>query len=460
MISSSRHLDVCNQRPPRRSGSTQLTKLIGFLVSVGIVVAMWWAGAADSHANYPGIAFSFTDDDSGGIALTVVDAQTGDVTPPKRIFDSKRCRKPLKVRRAKNGFLAVTNIAEDQPALFVVNPERRGDNRQLRLPGVPDECRFIGNVALVTCDDDSLAIVDTRTNRIHVNQLDETLVPPANGPEDICLSPNNQYAVVSFQKDSKKGKKLGSRLAIFELPQVKLVADLQLPRNRPELHVEGNLKEQGPGPEVIHISNSTDTLTTTLDLYGGVGLLNWSAAKAGRLESWTTVSTSPQNSWGTAFPDRATLFTYDDRDLLFVCNAGVNGGCCLIDLALRRVIWRHQVPPGLEAPVYIPALKSAYSVCSGKVKQRLRNTIVKHVEPRKILVHFDFTNLNQPHVETIQLPVYTTQIRATSLAPPMLLIAGGTSKQKPNELISFDPVENVIKDRELFDAGRIFRFER
>ena len=72
---------------------------------------------------------------------------------------------------------------------------------------------------------------------------------------------------------------------------------------------------------------------------------------------------------------------------------------------------------------------------------------------------FDVARPDGPAVNAISLPIYTVQIRAVSLDPPMLLIAGGEDPKTPNELLTFDPVAHEIKCRRTFE-GRVLRFER
>ena len=224
-----------------------------------------------------------------------------------------------------------------------------------------------------------------------------------------------------------------------------MVADLPLPRERPDLHVTGNLKEQGPGPEVVYISPQIDTLAVTLDLYGAVGMLRWSAAKEGKLakDDWVMVSTadSPQLT-GRSFPDRATPISLGSREYYLVCNAGEDGGSVLVDLQQRKVVWRRSTPPGLEAPVYIPELRQAFSVCSGKTKRRQGSDIVKSSNPQKSLFIFDFHSreaVQTTAVTTVPLDGFTTQIALASAAPPLLVVAIGAEPDHADTLVTIDP---------------------
>jgi hypothetical protein len=409
-------------------------------------------------------AYSFFDDDSGGAAVVRVDTVSGKILGTEPLFDVAECRKPDKIRRTpdhKN--LVMTNIAEDNPQLYLWSADTPDEPYGLRLPSLPDEVRITDRLALVTLETDSVAAIDIDDLEIvTLRQLDTLLTPPANAPEDLTVDPSERVAVVSFQKDHKTGAKKGNRLVLFSLPQLEVMADLPLPRERSDLHIEGNMKEQGPGPEVLGISTDTDTLTVTLDLYGALGMLSWSAAQAGRVEGWTMVSTaaSPKID-GQTFPDRAMALELYGRHLYMVCNAGTQGGSVLVDLQRKKVVWRRPTPPGLETPVFIPELRQVFTVCSGKTKKRSGNDVSRTYKPRQDLLVFDFRTseaVRTAPVTTVPLSGFTTQIALVSQQPPLLLIALGEEPEQANQLLTFDPVKSEIKDRRPA-LGTIGRFE-
>lgn len=396
------------------------------------------------------IAYTFSNDDRGGIGLARVDNETGKLLRPTVMLESKQCRLPVKVRRSPldRDILCATNTEQDGPHLFLI---KAGQPFPITLASAPDELRFAGQQIVATCEEDELAVVDVTTARLErLIKLSELLDPPGAKPEDVRITDDMKFAVVSFQKDSKSGRKKGSRIAIFKLPQLDLVSDIPLPRSLPELHFEDNKKQQGPSPEIVHVFGSADTVLVTLDLYGAIGTFDWNAAREGRLENWNMISSDATGKWGVGFPDRATRFRERDSEYVLVCNAGLGGGAFVFDVQQQTVIWNRPTPPGLEAPVFWnDDHRFAYSVCAGKTKQRGDDDVVKTFHPRQLLFIFDLraTEGSAAPTTTLDLGIYTTQIRVVAGPKPLLLIVGGVREDEPDTLMTVDPIARKVIDQ-------------
>ncbi len=409
------------------------------------------------------VAYSFTDDGGGGIAIVEIDDAAGKIVGGRTLFQDEHCSDPQKVRIAAGGrILVVTNESEDDPGLFLTSREPSTPLRHVRLSGVPDELRVTGSFGLVTCDDDTLAWVDLARARVARGWSAEyQLAPPGNAPEDVLIFAQGERALVSFQKDSKKGKKFGSRMALIRLPEMKTMADLRLPRTRPDLHIAGSRKEQGPSPEVMLVSESTNTLLVTLDLYGAVALMDWSSAQEGQITGLTYLPTSLDGSWGNAFPDRVALIELVGHPYVLVCNAGEAGGAVLVDLPQRRIARKWKVPPGLEKPVFLQQHRLAVSVCSGKVKRRTGNGLEKDDEPRRKIYFFDFSRSGDARDARLQeIPLEGYARRLTTVASStgrFVLIASGRGKKAMDQLLMLDAIKKEVVDR-VRAAGEISRF--
>jgi hypothetical protein len=345
--------------------------------------------------------------------------------------------------------------------VFLSSTEGADASQSVELGGEPDELRVAGEYALVTCAADSLELIDLRAAKVAQTwRADRELDPPGRSPEDIHVLPDLRHAVISIQKDNKTGKKLGSRLVILALPDLKPLADIRLERNHPEVHIEGNGQQQGPSPEVVVVSEPANTLLATLDLYGGVALMDWTEARSGRMSHWQYLSTALDQSWGTAFPDRAGLVQDGTRALVF--NAGPQGGAVLVDLAARKVVSHWQVPPGLEKPVYFPRQRLAYSVCSGKVKFRAESDVEKRLDPGRALYALDLSprGEQQPaRLEVLTFNRFVTRIAAIdSSHRPLLLLGAGTRAEATDTLIVYDPVARQVLDQQPA-ARTIVQFE-
>jgi hypothetical protein len=425
--------------------------------------ALQWAVAGQVGAEVVEVAYSFNGDQGGGVAVVSVDPQTGKMVGHRELFRASDCTAANKVRRSSDRrTILVNNETPKGPHLYLASAQG-GLPVPIELSDEPDEVRIAGRHALVTCADDSLALIDVVGGRRAGRwEADEELDPPGNAPEDATVLPDGKTAVVSFQKDSGKGKKLGSRLVVMQLPELKPLADLRLPRNHEELHIEGNKKEQGPSPEIVLVCASANTLMVTLDLYGAVALMDWSEARAGRLSNWKYLSTALDGSWGSAFPDRAGLISVGARPCALVFNAGPAGGAVLVDLAGRKIVRRWPVPPGLEKPVYFSEFRKAYSVCSGKIKSRGEKELKKDYDPGRSVYAFDFGPTRQGRPDRLQeLPLERFVIR---LAPvegadrPMLLLAAGEDDDKTDTILVYDPDRRAVLDQRPA-AGTIGQFE-
>jgi hypothetical protein len=228
--------------------------------------------------------------------------------------------------------------------------------------------------------------------------------------------------------------------------------------------MEDNLKEQGPSPEIVLVCEASNTLFATLDLYGAVAVMDWDAAQAGRFSDWKYLPTSLDESWGTAFPDRASLVQVGTHPCVLVLNAGPAGGATLVDLAGRKVAARWRVPPGLEKPVVFPGQSKAYSVCSGKTKARSdeQEELDKDYTPGRSVYAFDFGPDHQSTATRLQespLQYYLIRL-AGVLGPrgPLLLLAAGADPEQADTILLYDPSRKEVLDR-LPAAGPIGQFE-
>ena len=432
---------------------SSLTLLATLIMSVPLART---TSASDQVAE---IGYSFQNGKAGGVAVAQIDTTSGKILDSKVLFESPDCRQPLKVRQTANQEYIVTNIDEDNPSIFITGNAKK--LRQIELPTIPDDLQIADNQGLVTCDKDIIVAFDIeRAKIIRSWDVGKLYRPRANGPESIFISSDKKYAVISFQKDNKTGKERGNRLGVYELPKMIQVADLQLPRDRKELHIEGNKKEQGPGPEVVIVSDNT--LSVTLDLYGAVGFMDWQAAIGNKIKNWSAVPTSLDGQWGIAFPDRVRKIQFGTHTTLLVFNAGVDGGAVLISPKQRRVLWKRPVPPGLERAIYLPKQRMAFSVCSGKTKTRRTSAIEKTYAPQPYLFAFDFSSSQafaEAPVEKIELTdKFAIKISRVSPGSNLLLIAVGTKAQQPDELITYDPLKRKILDRQPI-VGILGRFE-
>jgi len=366
------------------------------LIALAGVLAIVLGAAASTE-----IYYSFSDGRDGGVAMLTVDGVDAPATH-RRLVTIPPLARPRKLAVADDGsHLLLVDETSSAGNLVLLTLDREPiDVTRLDFPTVPDEVRAVDGGFVIGGDSGSLVFVDSNRREITARWSSRrALDPSGHKPEDIAVVPtrgrDGARIIVSFQKDSSSGRHLGSRLVTLDLPSLNVVADLQLPRDRPELHIGGNTKEQGPNPEVIVVSPTTNTLLLTLDLYGALLMADLDAVMQGRLANATVVNADPQDRWGVAFPDRV-VHVRDGRDEhVVVANAGEGGGVVVADLRRRRRVAAAETIPGLDTLVHLPTIGVVVAAPAGKVKRRVGVEVEKFSEAGRDLHIIDLRGLDE-----------------------------------------------------------------
>lgn len=340
------------------------------------------------------IYYSFVDDEEGGLALIVVEPETGQVLEHREIFRSPDAVAAKKVATTVDGdYSILVAVQNDRNNAFITGPD--GETRIAHLRNETDEVRVTGKHAIVGANGGLMHWVDLEQARgVHTWDFRRLLNPSGRKPEDIAVFDNGRRAWVSFQKDSRGGRHLGSRLVLVNLLTRAIEADILLPRNLPDLHYDlpDDRRERGPSPEVLVVSPETNTLFVTLDLYGGVAMMDLDAAMQGELRNWVYLTTALDESWGTAFPDRICRFTWQGREMVIVANAGADGGAVVVDLQDRSIVQRIPVRHGLTTLAFLPEHDMIVAGVEGKVKRRGLEGLEKENFPGNELPVFRLTD--------------------------------------------------------------------
>lgn len=382
--------------------------------------------------------------------MVEVDVSTSVLKPPQFIATSGLTSpKKLAISEAGDRVIVTT---EEAPAAWIYQTGSEPKLlAELNLIKPTNAIAAQGNNALITTDEGLFHWINLTEAKIERSwSAKEQLHPPGNKGEGITFLPNEPVAFVAFQKDSGKGKRFGSRLLIFDPVQNRPRFDLLLPRNKPELHIEGNLKEQGPNPELVFISAKSDTVTLTLDLYGAIAFAKLSSALIGKWDTLDYYTTALDGSWGNAFPDRGLLFTVGEKDYLLISNASPNGGLVLFDVAERAIISKFPASAGCETPVFLPKSQRAVTVISGKKKTRSPSKLVQEYDPGKTLLVFTLSPLAEGKTATMEsIPFDQPVLRVEALAPlqnDLLFLVLGKSDTE-NELVIYDLTKKEILHR-------------
>lgn len=388
---------------------------------------------------------------NGGLARIAIQEQTGQWQGHQAI-EGPSLNHPKKLVITQDGGYAMVTSEETDLTWFFQLGSTPKFLKELKLGSETSEVAMIGNRALLCAGEGFFYSIDPQKAKIEKTWNAETdLSPSGRKGEDILYLPNEQVALISFQKDSKKGKHLGNRLVVFDPQRFTPKYDLPLPRNHPELHIASDLREQGPSPEVILAAKKCNTLVLTLDLYGALAFADLNAALRGQWKNLDYLPTSLGGEWGTAFPDRGLLFEVGGKEHVLISNASDQGGIVLVNVADRKITQKFPCQAGAELPVWLPTAKKAVTVISGKVKARESSGVSNEIsgQGNELLV-FDFTPLEvggEAVLERIAFEAPVTRVKSVSEgANQILLLLCG--KENAQEWIVYDLATRTIMHRE------------
>ncbi len=339
----------------------------------------------------PPLYYSYQSESGGGIGVLICALPEGRDVEHRQLWEQSGMEDIKKVAVSEDGNHVAANLegVEDRNNLVVV--DKQGNARFHSFKDEVDHIAFRGNLLYIATTAGEIHRMNPADGRVDITwDFRKQLEPSGRRPESFFFDETNRVLWVSFQKDSKKRKHLGSRIVGIDLQSDTIIADLQLPRDKPELHYapEVDGRESGPNPEVLFVDAESNTLFVTLDLYGAVAMMDLDAALKGRLRTYSVHSTALDGSWGSAFPDRVGAFTHDGRTLLLVANASDPGGAVVADLQARSIVQRLPVPGGLTTLHEIPRAGRLVSGVPGKIKARGPDGLQKDFHPRSTWYQF------------------------------------------------------------------------
>ena len=420
--------------------------------SLPIAIALFWTLTQAVFADPTPLYYSFTTDAGGGIGRLLADPANGEIRAHDRVFADARARSAKKVFASASGrFLALQlEEVEDRENLVVV--DLQGEPRWHDFTGRVDHIEFFGEKLYAGTTAGALHRVDPASGSVEATwNFRRLLDPSGRRPENFIFDESTGALWVSFQKDSRGQRHRGSRIVGIDLQSDAVFADLQLPRDRPELHYDPEVdgRESGPNPEVLHVSPRNNLLFVTLDLYGSLGMMDLDAARAGELKNWTTLSTALDQTMGGAFPDRVGAFDADGREYLLVANASDPGGAVVLDLKSRQIVQRLSVPGGLTTLKHLPKAGVIASGVSGKIKFRGPEGLDRRHEPLKTWFLFEIMDgadgAEPLRVREIQREHYVRRVAPVDAATSPLVYLNLGENSEIWEVIH--PAENEARAR-------------
>ena len=427
----------------------------GYQRAALLLLLLCWSLVRPVHAGEVTYYYTFGEKD-GGVGVVAIDDKTGKwaTLPP---VAASGVDSPEKLAVSKNGDrLIVSSDASDAVEIYALGKEPKLVS-QLHIKDETDDVMATGNHALVLDGGGMFSWIDLDQGKLEKAWDSHGLTPPGNKGEGIFFLPTGNLgnlgnlALVTFQKDNSKGTRFGSRVVVFDLDKTESKFDLQLPRNHPECNIKGNLKEQGPNPEVAFIAPKSDTLALTLDLYGAIAFTKLSSVLEGKWENLDYVSCAQDGSLGNAFPDRGCLFEAGGKERLLISNASPNGGLVLFDVASHKVEQKFAASAGAENPVFLSKSKKVVTCISGKIKTRGDEKQNKIYKPENDLLVFDVAPLENGKDATLERIAFDKPVfRVEAVAPgenDLLFLALGAPEQQ-SELVLYDLATRKILHRE------------
>ncbi len=332
--------------------------------------------------------YGYAGAEGNGVAQGAVDPGTGEFVEHVALFATPPSRPPDKLRLSESGSLLGISLLGKNTGSFALFPLDRSDvvPAFLALGFEPDEFRAAGEDFLLGGSKGNLVLIDGNEARVRSRWSSrDSLEPSGHKPEDILVWAEEGKALLSFQKDSRSGKHRGSRLVWIDLPDLDRWVDLELPRSRPDLHIDRSRKEQGPNPEVVRIDPANNLLLATLDLYGALWTADLGTSLEGRWVDGEMTPTAADGSWGWTFPDRVGEFVFGGVRHYLVVNAAVDGGYAVFRSPDRKMVGHMESAAGAEEPVFFPAVNRVATVVSGKAKGRGEDALTKVFLPEPAL---------------------------------------------------------------------------
>jgi len=440
---------------------------LGRFVPVMICLLLVAAAASTAHASDVRVLYTFVqlpqdrlpvdEDDAsggpvGGIAEVRVDPVSGDVLGHRVLHQSSVLRRAEKFDVGAEGrrLIVLSRLEKEPNAIVIRVDEPELGFTELRLPGEPDDLSIFGHHALVGTGDGGLVVIDLlKAEIISTWNVRRGLSPAGHKPEDVEVLPDGRTALVTLQKDNSSGTRHGNRVLVMRVPDLELIADLPLPRDKPELHHPVATNEAGPGPEIIHFFVEEDLLVLSLDLYGAIATTDLSKAIEGELHRYEAHSAAVDGTFGTSFVDRLGVFTRGDDRFILAANAGPDGGAVVLCVRERRIVQRLEVPHGLETLTFLPAQRMVVASAAGKHKERQQPRVIKTRRPRPELWLFPISESESHPLGSQRRAMPLNTFRIVPIAPDangLLFVTAGTGSV-PNEVLIYDVAADQVRSR-------------
>ncbi len=371
--------------------------------------------------------YSYYHAEGGGGGEMIIEAEAGRILSHRSIFDSPGNPMIEGVASDETGeFFVVANrhkearscymlrLLEGQPLLAAWRVElpQRADHHLVRA----GRAVILGHQGSVfRLDADRPGVVSGAVDLKRALEIHDSALAGA------AFSPDGARIVVLVAEDSPDGRREGGRLVVLRWPSLAVVHSISLPRSHPELHYPSGSRERNPMPVAIQLFPESNTAALALNLYGAVAFTDLDALLDGRLENYSELPTSRDESFGAGYPTALFPVEVAGRQLVLADNSGGEGGMAVFDPASRkRLAWLDTGKTSIGFFQMVDANRGVGNR-SGVISSRGQDaTQTSHSEQNDLIV-IDFSPLTNGHLpqhEIIALEDYVYFSSPIGLANP------------------------------------------
>ncbi len=400
------------------------------------------------------VLFSYFDGEAGCMGRFSLDADTGRFAgPSEQLFREKSSIRLERVRLAEDGRTLV-GLNEDDDNPHVIALDTAAQPPSARIIPTPDRPRYFtlhGDHALVAGHEGQIHWISLSKGAVETSAdpSQEKKIPSVR-PEGLLIKKDGTLAAATCMQDSPSSKALGGRVAILELPSLKLKKDLFLPREFNDLNFSKGSKDRGPLPHLLLASPETNTIAIFCRLYGAVALADLDAFWNGEWKNFKYVPTALSGKIGEGRPEIGQIFEVDGVSYLFVSNSSEEGGLVFIDLKKREVAGTSAYGArGLNYGSYLPESRKFAAVLTGVKWSRGENELVRKHDDGQDLLVFDLSVLGQnPEIPVTAFPLgaYVYNMLAVPGSEKYAFVASRRLEDRGLELRSLDIATGQVVD--------------
>ncbi len=202
-----------------------------------------------SRGNPQAVYYTFKGGKGGGVAVANVDRSSGRILSQEVLAESPSFLRPHKLKVSESGrYLLATSPHAARHNLLLVDLAHQ-THQFLSVDRMPDDLAAWEDCFVVGAEEQMCYIVDAESGKVAQRWNGKHELRSDGRRIEYVATTSDGTAWTSWQKDSGSGTRKGSRVVTINIASGETIADLQMPRAMPQLHL-ADAKERGPNPEI------------------------------------------------------------------------------------------------------------------------------------------------------------------------------------------------------------------